>query len=187
MTLASICTHLIVCEANNSMGIAYVWQCALCDYGCYNLLLINGHNCSSFPLMFTSPNLHLHMVYNTWEPLACYQGTVYAGAHSSTGALWLLYSNKCTLLTSCRYTAIQVQVASTVPHCTQAALYYPARMRRGKVIGLSVRLSVVTTKIARSRHLGTWATRKRDQSVGISDKLAWICFESLGTVHERHK
>ena len=33
---------------------------------------------------------------------------------------------------------------------------YPARMRRGKVIGLSVCLSVVvTTKIARSRHLGT--------------------------------
>ena len=32
---------------------------------------------------------------------------------------------------------------------------YPERMRRGKVIGLSVCLSVVITKIARSRHLGT--------------------------------
>ena len=68
---------------------------------------------------------------------------------------------------------------------------YPARMHRGKIIGLSVHLSVcpsvVTMKIARSRHLGTWATRKRDQSVGISDKLAWMCFKSLGTVHERHK
>ena len=32
---------------------------------------------------------------------------------------------------------------------------YPVCMRRGKVMSLSVRLSVVTTKVARSRHLGT--------------------------------
>ena len=38
---------------------------------------------------------------------------------------------------------------------TQVLYFYPTRMRRGKVIGLSVCLSVVTTKIARSRHLGT--------------------------------
>ena len=39
-----------------------------------------------------------------------------AGAYSSTGTLWLLYSNKCTLLTCCRYTAIQVQVAIALCH-----------------------------------------------------------------------
>ena len=50
--------------------------------------------------------------------------------------------------------------------------YYPARMRRSKVIGLSVCLSVVTTKIARSRNLGLRATRKHNQSVEIGERLA---------------
>ena len=57
----------------------------------------------------------------------------------------------------------------------------PARMRRDKVISLSV--VVVTTKITRSRHLGIWATRKCNQSVGISEELAWMCFESFVTVY----
>ena len=34
---------------------------------------------------------------------------------------------------------------------------------------------------------GYEATRKLNQSVGISDKLAWMCFEMFVTVHERHK
>ena len=39
---------------------------------------------------------------------------------------------------------------------SRSPYFYPARMRRGKVIGLSVCLSVVvTTKIARSQLLGT--------------------------------
>ena len=49
-------------------------------------------------------------------------------------------------------------------------------MRRGKVIGLSVCLSVcqsvVTTKIARPRNLGLRATHKRNQSVEIGERLA---------------
>ena len=43
-----------------------------------------------------------------------------------------------------------------------SASHYPARMHRGEVIGLSV---VVTTNIARSQHLGTWAAHKHNQSV----------------------
>ena len=50
--------------------------------------------------------------------------------------------------------------------------YYPAHMRRGEVIGLSVCLSVITTKIARSRNLGLRATRKHNQSVEIGERLA---------------
>ena len=48
--------------------------------------------------------------------------------------------------------------------------YYPARMRKG----LSNRfcLSVVVTKIARSPHLGIWATRKYNESAEIGGKLA---------------
>jgi hypothetical protein len=65
-----------------------------------------------------------------------------------------------------------------------------ARMcSRGKAIDLSVRYlsSVVRTKIARSRHLGTSAIRKHNESVEIVDKLASLCFESLGKAHERRK
>ena len=72
---------------------------------------------------------------------------------------------------------------------------YPARMRRDKVIGFSVCLfvclsvcqSVVTTKITRSRYLGLRATCKCNQSDEISERLAWVCFESFGTVHGYHK
>ena len=65
--------------------------------------------------------------------------------------------------------------------------YYPARMHRGKVISLSVCLSVclsvivVTTKITRSQHLGTWATRKYNEFVEVGEKLAPGCLESCGT------
>ena len=52
-------------------------------------------------------------------------------------------------------------------HYGAHSLYsYPARMRWDKVI------AVVTTKIAISRHLGTRAARKHNQSVEISDQLA---------------
>ena len=34
---------------------------------------------------------------------------------------------------------------------------------------------------------GYEATRKLNQSVGISDKLAWMCFELFVTVNKRHK
>ena len=57
-------------------------------------------------------------------------------------------------------------------------------MRRGKVIGLSVCLSVVTTKIARSRNLGLRKTRKRNQSAKDWLECASNCF---GTVHGYHK
>ena len=49
---------------------------------------------------------------------------------------------------------------------------YPTRMRRGKVISLSVCLSVITTKIAKSRNLGLRATHKCNQSVEIGERLA---------------
>ena len=64
--------------------------------------------------------------------------------------------------------------------CTYNVHTYPARMRRGKVIVSvclsidlwSVYLSVVTTKIARSRHLGT----ERLESTTNLSKLAknWL-------------
>ena len=42
-------------------------------------------------------------------------------------------------------------------------------------------LSVVTTKIARSRHLGTCLIRKSNESVKVGEKLASVCLESSGT------
>ena len=60
-------------------------------------------------------------------------------------------------------------------HC-----HCPACMPRGN-------LSVVTMKIARSQHLGIWTTHKHNQSVEISRTHSWMCFESFGTVRERHK
>ena len=62
----------------------------------------------------------------------------------------------------------------------------PRACARGKAIGF-VSQSVVVTKITRSPHLGTWATRKYDETVEIGDKLASICFESIGKPHECHK
>ena len=60
-------------------------------------------------------------------------------------------------------------------------------MRRGKVIGLSVCLSVVTTKIARSQHLDTRLIRKYNESVEVGEKLASTCSELSGTAYKRHK
>ena len=51
----------------------------------------------------------------------------------------------------------------------------------------SVCQSIITMKITRSRDLGIWATRKHNQSVRISEKLAWMCFESFVMVHNCHK
>ena len=48
-------------------------------------------------------------------------------------------------------------------------------------------LSVVGTKIARSRDLGISATRNHNESVEIGEKLASVCFNYFGTAHERHK
>ena len=92
------------------MDIVYVWPCALGDYGRYNLLLINEHNCSSFPLMVTSSKPTLHMAYNTCESLVWYLHTVYSGAYSSAGALWLLYSNKCTVTSVLSWPAAGIQL-----------------------------------------------------------------------------
>jgi hypothetical protein len=47
--------------------------------------------------------------------------------------------------------------------------------------------SVVRTKITRSRHLGTSAIRKHNESLEIVDKLASLCFKSLGKAHKRRK
>jgi hypothetical protein len=55
---------------------------------------------------------------------------------------------------------------------------------RGKVIGW---LSSVDTKIAISRDLGTWATRKYNESIESGEELASVCFKSRDTMHERHK
>ena len=63
---------------------------------------------------------------------------------------------------------------------------YPARMHKGKVIGLSV-VVVVTTKIARSKHLGISGTRKYNESVEVGEKLASECLESSGTAYKLHK
>ena len=74
--------------------------------------------------------------------------------------------------------------------------YYPAHMHRGKVIGLSVCLSVCqSVSLSVCRHhenrqisnLGLRAARKRNQSVEIRERLAWVYFESFGTVHGCHK
>ena len=64
------------------------------------------------------------------------------------------HPNFCTLFTPTPYPygIHYPPVIRYFPHYTPLNNHYPARMRRGKVIGLSV---VVTTKIARSRHLGT--------------------------------
>ena len=62
---------------------------------------------------------------------------------------------------------------------------------RGKAIGLrvclSVCLSVVNTKIARSWDLGIWATRKHNELVEIVEKPASLRLESFGKAHERPK
>ena len=44
--------------------------------------------------------------------------------------------------------------------------------------------SSVSTKIARSGHLGIWATHNHDIDV---EKLASLCFQSFGKPHERSK
>ena len=64
---------------------------------------------------------------------------------------------------------------------------YPAHMRRDKVISLSVYLSVVTTKIARSWHLGTWSIRKYNKSAEVGEKLASVYLELSGMAYKRHK
>lgn len=52
---------------------------------------------------------------------------------------------------------------------------------RGKAISLSVcRLSVVPTKIARSRRIGISVTHKHNESVEIVEKPASSCFKSFG-------
>ena len=48
-------------------------------------------------------------------------------------------------------------------------------------------LSVVNTKITRSRDLGIWATRMHNKSVNIIEKLAPLCFKSSAKAHERRK
>ena len=48
-------------------------------------------------------------------------------------------------------------------------------------------LSVVNTKISKSRDLGTWATHKQNELVEIIEKLASSYFKSFGKAHERHK
>ena len=48
-------------------------------------------------------------------------------------------------------------------------------------------LSVVVTKITRLPHLGIWVTLKYGESVEIGDKLASLCFESIGKAHKYHK
>jgi hypothetical protein len=64
-----------------------------------------------------------------------------------------------------------------------------AHAQQGKAIGLSVVccLSSVDPKIAISQDLGTWATRKYNESIEPGEKLASVCFKSRDTIHECHK
>ena len=68
------------------------------------------------------------------------------------------------------------------------SIHYPACAcaARGLSVCLSVCLSV-STKIARSRDLGTWVTCKHNKFVKIIEKLALLCFESFGKVHKHCK
>jgi hypothetical protein len=45
----------------------------------------------------------------------------------------------------------------------------------------------VSTKIAISQDLGTWATRKHNESIEFGEKLASVWFKSRDTIHERYK
>ena len=54
---------------------------------------------------------------------------------------------------------------------------------RGKTIGYAV----VSMKIAWSRLLGIWATRKHNESVDICEKIVSIFFNSSNEAHECHK
>jgi hypothetical protein len=60
---------------------------------------------------------------------------------------------------------------------------YPARAcaARGKTV------SSMDSKNARSRDLGVWATRKRNESVEMVVKLFLLCLESFGKAYERRK
>ena len=63
--------------------------------------------------------------------------------------------------------------------------YLPRAHAQGaKVI---VRCRCQQKEIARSRHLGTLATRKHDKSVEFGEKLALLCFEWSGMAYKRHK
>ena len=70
--------------------------------------------------------------------------------------------------------------------CMLAANSYPTCMRRGKVIGF-VCLSIVTTKITRSQHLGTWSIHKYNESVEVGEKLASVCLKWSGTAYKHHE
>ena len=63
----------------------------------------------------------------------------------------------------------------------------PHACTRGKVVSAVVVVAAVNIKIARSRHLGTLATRKHNKSVDFGKKLASLCFESSGMAYKRHK
>jgi hypothetical protein len=79
---------------------------------------------------------------------------------------------------------IQSKVSSIILYNIQ--LLPRAHAQGGKVIGLVV-VVVVTPKIGISRDLGTWATRKPNESIGFGEKLASLCFKSKETVHEHKK
>ena len=70
-----------------------------------------------------------------------------------------------------------------------AWLVTPRTCKRGNVISCVYlsSSSSVSTIIARSGHLGIWATHNHDISVEIVQKLASLCFESFGKPHERSK
>ena len=59
-----------------------------------------------------------------------------------------------------------------------------AHAQGGKVIDCTI---IMSTKIAISQDLGTWATRKRLESVEFCEKLASACFKSRDTIHEWQK
>ena len=80
---------------------------------------------------------------------------------------------------ACPYPANYIYIAT-------GCYYYPAQMRRGKVIS-RVFVVVMDTKITKSGDVRTWASCKHNEYVEFGEKLASVCSESSGTACESHK
>jgi hypothetical protein len=65
-----------------------------------------------------------------------------------------------------------------------ANIFTPRACARGKLIGRGV---VVVQKIATSRVLGIWATRKYNESIEFGKKMASVCFKSRDKIYKRDK
>ena len=101
--------------------------------------------------------------------------------------LWSYTTQFFILHVACVILSHKLQNYLSIPRPKQWSLslmYAYATM--DKAIG-SVYLSVINTKITRSRTLGIWATCKHNKSIKVVKKLAPLCFKSLGKAHECRK